>query len=56
VTEDLDPPRSGEFQRMDWRHVHVLDGFREQPAEHSDRMHPKCQTARKWTKADRRYE
>ena len=39
-------------QRVDRRHIHLLDGFGKQPAEHPDRMHAERQAARKRAEPD----
>ena len=52
VGEDLDAAGAGQRQRVDRRHIHVLDRFGKQPPEHADRMDGQRQTARKRTEPD----
>ncbi len=54
--EDLHAACAGERQRLDRRHVHMLDRLGEEPAEHADRVDGKRKAARKRPEPDRRDE
>jgi hypothetical protein len=56
VTEDLYAPRASQGQRIDRRHVHMLDCLSEQAAEHPDRMDGECESARKGAEPDGGHE
>jgi len=50
--EDLHAPSAGQGQRIDRRHVHVLDRLGEQATEHSDRVNGEREGARKRPEPD----
>ena len=50
--EDLHAPGAGQGQRIDRRHVHMLDRLGKQATEHADRVNAEGEGARKWPKSD----